>query len=88
MQAEPRRKIESGHSGVAPKGVIPVSPPFFPVFLVSRFDSLLSLDGPTVVHLKATENTGHAWLSPATAYLNNLMVAYLTNARLDTVTRR
>ena len=65
-RAEPSRKVEIGHYGVAPKCIIPVSP-FPPVFLVSPFDSLLSLDGLTIVCLKGTENTGYAYLTSATA---------------------
>ena len=78
-------KYESGNPGVAPKGRIP----FFLSFILfyPQFDSLLGLEGLTVVRLMRTKNTGYAWLSPATDYLHDLMVAYLTNARLVTVTR-
>ena len=65
-QTEPRQKGNSRDPGVPPKGVIPSSPSL-PIFLVSQFDSLLSLDGLTVVRLKGTKNTGYAWLSPGMA---------------------
>ena len=36
-------------------------------FFVSQFDTLPSLDGPTVLHMKEAKNTFYAWLGRATA---------------------
>ena len=55
---------------------------------VPRFDSLLSFDSLTVIRLKGTKSIGYARLSPSTAELHDLMVVYLTDARLVIVTRR
>ena len=65
LRAEPRRKVESGDPGVAPRHYSRVS--VFPSIFGLRFNSLLSLDGLTVVRLEGAKNTGYAWLSPATA---------------------
>ena len=41
-----------------------------------------------VIRLKGTKSIGYAWFSPSTAELHDLVVAYLTDARLVIVTRR
>ena len=66
LQANPRRKDESGNTRVAPKGAIPVFTAF-PVLFVSRIDPLLVFDGLTVFRQRGTKTIGYAWLSPATA---------------------
>ena len=52
-RAEPRCKVESGDPRVMSKGTIPMFPSVS-LFLVSRFDSFLSLDCLTVICLKRT----------------------------------
>ena len=63
LQAEPRRKDESGNTRVAPKGATPVYPAF-PVFLVPQIFPLPGFDGLTVFRQRGTKNIGFAWLSP------------------------
>ena len=67
-RAKPRRKVESGDPGGAPRCYSRVS--VYPSIFGPRFDSLPSLDGLTIVRLEGAKNTGYAWLSPATASLN------------------
>ena len=64
--AKPKKKTESGNPEVAPEEVIPLSLSF-PIFFVSQFNTLPSLDSPTVVRMKGAKNTCYAWLSRATA---------------------
>ena len=64
-QAKPRRKVESGDPGVAPRRYSRDS--VFPSIFGPRSDSLPSLDDLTVFRPEGAKNTGYAWLSPATA---------------------
>ena len=87
-RAEPRRKDKSGNPWVVPKGTIPIFLSF-PVFFVPQLESLLGFYGLTVLRLRWIKvKAMHAWLSPAVAWLHDLMVAYLTDAMLATVTGR
>ena len=81
------RNNESENPEVVPKGAIHVFQ-FFPVLYFLTFDSLLVFDGLTVFRLWGTKNTGYAWLGSATVQLYDLIVAYLSDARLTTVRRR
>ena len=58
------------------------------VFLVPRLDPLPVFDGLAVFCQRGTKNTDYTWLSLATAYLHDLMVVYLTDDSLTTVTNR
>ena len=69
------------------KALLPCFLPF-PIFLVPRLDPLLVFDGLAVLFQRGTKNTDYTWISLATAYLHDLMVVYLTDARLTTVTSR
>ena len=86
-RSDPRLKNKNGNTLVAPKGATPVFL-HFPVFLVPQLDPLPVFDGLAVFRQRRTKNTDYAWISPATVYLHDLMVTYLTNARLTKVKRR
>ena len=87
LHDEPRQKDESGNSRVASKDATPVFPAF-PVFLVLQLSPLPGFNGLTVFCQRGTKNTDYTWLSLATAYLHDLMVVYLTDDSLTTVTNR
>ena len=66
----------------------------FPCFLISpyfwfpRLSPLPFFNGLAAFRQRGTKNTGYAWLIPCYSLVNDIVVAYLTYARLDIATRR